>query len=964
MLPPYYLFPIMMFFLFAFVHVSRLTFVTPSRLKLLGHASDLLFLLILQTCELGYIGAVHFWLHHLCNVRLRLPSLPLNLAILAWLWLNFLASVYDLENTRYNLQTLLFSTIRTYAMRMVRWKLASPLYLVPTMVGPAKTANHIYDAIYDDFPFWISLGVVVLICLFVSIAFLYVNKDAVIASAYRPLPHDLVETAIDDEMQQGLIPPRHGCRRLADSPWPDRRPCATPPSLFQSSLFIVVHILMVFHLLAVALFLFFPANRRLPWFSVRPVSYNLMVCMTHYERWMPRWKRELFPKTARTFLPAGRFWLDGRDRPAFPAVHGDLPAFCAYNRDAQNCRGFAPTPSPTPVPNPPNIVLLIYESMNPATYLIDGEFLDEQARSTIEGPDFLVSETAFYDRKVVPALRALAKEGITFSGLSAHGLPTFSAFHSLLTGVVPSQTYMNTVDGAPAHTDEIPSFLRAEGYRTMCVTAGPLVWDSLDNWAFRRSAVEEALITMRCEEGYGDLLGDPIQDALTPRPAMVDCSQREAEVKRMARRFAGSDFPKWFDYIASYFPNERQARVLNVSIENLAFHDWSPDRVTTRQFQLHWRQQRALLDRTNQSNKPIFGILLDVDAHTPYRGWDSEQFYEPIDKSISPWGEEHKRARYRRVNQYVDSYFVKETIDFLRREAPNTIVVLTGDHGTRDMPIRRKNSHVTNRTVFSGDCVDGTSGVDSLFVVSGVISYLGDDPAVKAALQLDKLGGKTIKIPCDHNDLMYTLMDVTSQLNGHSVPPTSRRARSLFNLSSTLIDDIAKGGNKAALEKIDATKWQSLSVLSHQLEYRNGSQMFRTHPIDLEGGHYYSHASYPTCLKGEGAPEMKLGLGNATWMGESMFNYLDSENHMFAMNELFHYRFRDRLCIEKQDCALPQRNRPVMFNDASFYLSVVGVPALAGVAGFWIVGLFYVHDWTYERKKRRYSEDMELALEL
>jgi arylsulfatase A-like enzyme len=609
------------------------------------------------------------------------------------------------------------------------------------------------------------------------------------------------------------------------------------------------------------------------------------------------------------------------------------------------------------------VVLLVYESMNPSTYLIDGEFLDEQARSKPDDPTFVVTDTPFYDRHLMPSLRSLAEGGITFSGMASLGLPTFSAFHSLLTGVTPSQTYVNVVDAGQAHADDIPSFLRGEGYRTMVVSAGPLVWDALETWAYRRPAREEALIRMRCAEGYGDLLGDPVQDALTSRPRMVDCSRREREIKRRARELSRHEFPKWFDYIASYFPNADQAKVLNLSMENVQFRDWSPDRVTARQFQVHWRQQRAFLERSNQSDKPIFGVLLDVEAHTPYTGYDSEEYYGKIDPALSPLSEEHKRERFKRVNHYVDRYFVNETIEFLRREDPNTIVILTGDHGTRDVPIRRKNIHVTNRTVFSGDCVDGSSGVDSFFVVSGVINYLGNDPAVRTALKLDELGGKTIKISCDHNDLMYTVMEVVSDLNGHSVPPTNRRSRNLINLSSTLIADISSRGTDAALSKIEQSRWQSLSVVSHQLEYRNGTQMLRTHPLDSEGAHYYHRATYPTCLKSEDAPEMKTGGANASLMTDSLFEYLDSENYMISMNQFFHYRFRDQRCVDHGDCSIPT-NRRLSFDDRLFYIGVVLVPALSGLVGFWIVGLCYVHEWQFERKKRRYSEEVELSLEL
>jgi arylsulfatase A-like enzyme len=951
-----------MFFVFAILHLFRVLFPTPSRLNPIGRNSDALVLMLFQTGELGYIGCVHLWFHKVWTVRWRFPSLPLNLAFFGWLVADFLFAFYDLENVRYNLQSLLFSIIRTFITQLWLPKLAIPLYFIPTTTSPPLIAPFVTDQVFDDFTFFGTLLVSWIFFAGVGIVLLCLNKPKVLASVHRPIPHELDESPDDMSHDQAeLIAPRGGCRRITGTGWPGQSRCQ-PNSEFRRPLFVVFHVLMVFHLLALGLFLFYPMQHRLKWFSIRPVSFNLMVCMTHYERWMSKPKQARASQTARSFLPPGRYWLDGRERPLFPAMHGDFAAFCAYNRDNETCRTFRKTPSPTPMAKPPNVVLLIYESMNPSTYLIDGEFLDEQAVSTIRDPNFLVSETPFYDRTLMPSLRAFARDGITFAGLSSLGLPTFSGMHGLMTGAVPSQTFMNMVDGIRAQTDDIPTFMRSEGYRSFYVSAVPLAYDGVGNWAFRRPAIEEALIQMRCAEGYGDLLGDPIQDALMPRPSMLNCSRKQREVKRKAREFADRDFPKWFDYVACYYPNEEQGRLLNLSSETLSNRDWTPDRITTRQFRLHWRQQRAFLDRNNQTDKPIFAGYLDSESHIPYCGYDLEQFYTPLDPSLSFLSDDHRRERFKRVNHYVDEYFINETIDFLRKEDPHTIVILTGDHGTRDVPIRRKNSHVTNRTVFSGDCVDGSSGVDSFFAVSGIINYLGDDPTVKAALQLDRLRGKTLKMACDHNDLMYTVIDLVSQFNGHSIPPSSRRSRNLINLSVQMMDDIAKKGNQAALERIDRSNWQSLSMVSGQLEFRNGSRMLRIHPMDPEGAHYYPGVSFPTCLKSEDAPEMETGGEKVPEMSEAMFDWLESENFMFSMNRLFHYKFRDKECVEKGNCAFPTNTR-LKFNNRFFYGGVIFFPVTGGLIGFWIVALCYVHECRFQRKKRRYSKAVALTEE-
>jgi hypothetical protein len=93
----------------------------------------------------------------------------------------------------------------------------------------------------------------------------------------------------------------------------------------------------------------------------------------------------------------------------------------------------------------PNIVLMIIESLNPSTYLIDEEFIDETSASRKGDPQYYISDKPFYNKEYAPYLRALAAEGVTFSGMNSLGIPTYSGWHSLLTGLVPSQNYMNIV---------------------------------------------------------------------------------------------------------------------------------------------------------------------------------------------------------------------------------------------------------------------------------------------------------------------------------------------------------------------------------------------------------------------------------------------------------------------------------------------------------------------------------------
>ena len=89
---------------------------------------------------------------------------------------------------------------------------------------------------------------------------------------------------------------------------------------------------------------------------------------------------------------------------------------------------------------------------------------------------------------------------------------------------------------------------------------------------------------------------------------------------------------------------------------------------------------------------------------------------------------------------------------------PNTIVLITGDHGTSDVPAKEPNGKVVDDVKFDPKCIYTSNGSDSFFLVSGLMSYLGKDERIKKAFGLDKLAGKMMKFTVDHCDMIYTTM--------------------------------------------------------------------------------------------------------------------------------------------------------------------------------------------------------------
>jgi arylsulfatase A-like enzyme len=835
-------------------------------------------------------------------LKLRLPLLPFNIGAFCIPLFFFLAGTYDLENTRHNLSAVTPSHFQLYLA--AGFAHAPPLYAIDNKYAEEGTIDVILSSTMDAPGFWIAFFAVTASTVAVGCWLLYRFRDN---SVYRAVEGDVVQ-------------------------WPSKTEMKAP-------FFLVFHVIGGLHLIILTVFMVQRSTRPLSWFAWRPYSYSTIVAMTHWEGRLPRVYRRSLLRNVRSFLPPGRYWLDTRRPAEYPAVHGDVAAYCAYN--PQHCSKFVPTPSPTPLPNMPNVVLLIYESMNPLTYLINPEFIDEHTGINASDPRHIVTDTPFFDAELMPAINHFAKSGVTFSGMSSHGLPTAAGWHSLMTGALPSQSYLNFHHAREAHSDDIASFMRHEGYRSMYFSGGNPSIHHFHNFIYRRTAREEALVRMRCIEGYGDVLGDPVQERLSGKPLLKKCDP--AQVEATARRLKDLDRPKWFDYVASYFPNEHQARILNLSWDSLIYHDWYADRILDHQFQLHWRQQRDLLDRRNLTKTPMFATILNVDSHMPYRGYDRNEFYGGMPDTT-------KEQRFRRVNRYVDKYMIGDIVDYLRREDPNTIVIVTGDHGTRDVPVRWKESRVTNKTVFSGDCVGTSSGVDSLFVVSAIMSYLGNDTDVVKALGLDRLAGKTLKVPTDHEDLTYTVMEIISRLKGHSLPPTHKRARNLVDLATTVIEQNEASGPSAVIESLNSSGWQSISLVTYQLDYRNGSQMLRTHTSDSSEAHYYSNASYPTCLKRIGAPDMNLGGEHVEEMTDAAFRYLAHENYLLRTNSLYNYAFRNEQCIAKGDCRFAKR-RPYQISEWFYIQFMVSASLVGALIGFAFVGVVYLRVWAGKRRK-------------
>ncbi|OHT02673.1 hypothetical protein TRFO_30171 [Tritrichomonas foetus] len=936
LLPGPYLMSIMVYIPMALLILCKFAFNTTSKLTILGERWRVLPELFIQACDVAFFACIHFWIHKLFEKKLKIPTLPLNIFFYALYFLFFGFSVYDFENTRHNMQSIMYSTLKAYIASVGGNKFTAPLHMVSGEPGQSDSfMNIVYTTILDAPLFW-GIFIIFMFAYFIfCIILLFKFKEVFFAACKSKIKDYMYESDENDDSNDSYGSNesknmKYGCynfKKRSAYMW-------VPANEYNNFLFNIYHCLGIFYLIFTICYLLIPMRAKLANMTLFPYSFNLVVSMTHFEKELYSSVKPKMKEIIRSYLPKGRYWIDNRNDPIYPMVHGDIKAFCSYNSQDPRCTNVINQTSLPQINNikPPNIAFLVYESMNPLSYLINDSFIDEHIELSPQDSKYYLTDTPYYSSTVMPHLAEYAKEGITFSGMSSFGLPTFSGWHALFTGLVPSQTYMNVIDAFQAHVDDTPSYFRNDGYRTLVVSATKFGFDGTSSWAFRKSAEEEAKTKLHCIDGFGDMLNDPIQQELMKnrKPELRHCTKKE--IMREAKN--SLSFPRWFDYIGNYFPDESQANILNISRKTLKKCMWQSDRITSSQYQLHWNQQKEFLKRTGQDNKPIFGILNNIEPHIPYHGYDQEDQYEQIDKSIHRMSDEHKKERFIRVNKYTDKHFIHDTIEFFKKEDPNTIVVITGDHGTRDIPIRSKNSPVTNKAVFSGDCVYNPSGVDSFFVTSGTLLYLGDDENVKETLGLKTLKGKTLKVATDHNDLTYTLMDVITKIRGKAIPPTNKLGRNLVEFTQDvqkIINENTSSSSTKVIKYIDDMQWQSVSFLSHQMEYRKGAEFLRTHPASYRGAHYYNVASFPTCMKKINEPDKKLGGNKAKRMFYDMFDFQNINNYLLYHNCIYNYQFRDTKCREKGQCHLPKKLPDINIDDRGFYIAIVGFPLICSI---------------------------------
>ncbi|CAL6051533.1 Sulfatase [Hexamita inflata] len=527
-------------------------------------------------------------------------------------------------------------------------------------------------------------------------------------------------------------------------------------------------------------------------------------------------------------LKSNEDWLDQRNVPEFPTVYAEKSIVCSYNPNIEYCQ--QQLNEYTSPQDAPNVVLVVVESFSPGPMMLENNVVQSQT-SIVDGP--------LYKQQFLPHLRSLSESGVSFASLSSNGLPTVFGWHSLMTGEIPYSNSINMAQSVFNDVDDFPSYFKQQGYHTMYVSPSSFKFDGKHNWLFR---------------------GREVLDS-------------EEQLNHM---------PLWFDDVYQYFPNETQLNELN--LEASQYQTWIPDRITASQFISHFEQAK-----TNQS-APVLGVWATVDTHMPFSGQDDNKFYEQFKfgEGISGFGSNKRVDRYSTVVKYTDHY-IGQVVDFLRNNYNNTVVVVLGDHGAREVPSYR-NSTVDKMDPFSAlyddSCNDLPFSNDQQFTTSAVISYLGDDSYIKQLFE--PIYQKVVKVPTDHQDMIRTLYDIVEQSTGKHLA-SSRNGRNLFELTQNLMSNT-----------LLRSHWSLRSTHLHS-ELATQDTIYRFHSLGARGQVF--SGIYPTCVTNESRDNIsKLQF-------KQFSNYQKFFDYLQRNNKQFNYQFRNESCVYPTVCRFPNSHQ-------------------------------------------------------
>ncbi|CAL6005517.1 Sulfatase [Hexamita inflata] len=527
-------------------------------------------------------------------------------------------------------------------------------------------------------------------------------------------------------------------------------------------------------------------------------------------------------------LPPNEDWLDQRETPIFPLVHAPKEFVRAYNNHTKEV---LPERKAAKLPN---IVFLSWESFSPAPkYVRDEVLLNE--KSFMQGQP--------YRKDYLPNLAGLAETGHTFMAMRSNGIPTINGWHAFTTGEMPSSKSVNVISSQYNQVDDFPSKFREYGYWNLMVWPCNLDSDKIHYFAFRGK-------------------------------------QRQSGPEFIEK------FPTWFDEIHQFYPTKEEAETMGILEYPEKQRSWTADRISSQTFNYFFNKQVS-------EERPVFGFYGNVDTHEDFSWFDDPIQYEPY---IVGQGRSNRydvygmHDAYSTVIRYSDAAFGR-IIKNIKENAPETIVVIMGDHGTRQAPLYLhpdKKINEESEIYYDMECNHKTAGPDMQFTTSAVMSYFGTNEYLKS--KFDAIKNMTTFEPADQQDVVHTIMLLLEGMTDYQLPST-RLGVDLLNEANNVI-------NNKPTKKVG-----KISISHINMEYSDSRGLFRMALGGPKDG-YQVVKPVPSCIQGKNSINTNFDV--QVYKDAKMM--VDLYTFMSKNDRYFSYDFRNTTCVLEGTCQFPEPN--------------------------------------------------------
>ncbi|ESU41693.1 Sulfatase [Giardia duodenalis] len=983
LLPGPFLIPIIAFTFTLLLSLLKFFGSNTSQKKILPLSAYFLLTILMSFIELGAMSFVFSLLHYAFCQKLPVPPVFINAFIIIICVGLFMGTLYDLESAREYQGILTLSILQTYVFHTSYPSWPLPDNYIVGRKAPTGGIEVLFESIRLHYQHWLIIFSIIAVLIVFAIVMLVANWDAFVFSLFSrktlvaqhkriptradltdkklhilnsiaefsvksiPAIHQLTKSAPFYSNQSSTItsfelqtvqtvPPCYGQQdegrsaeeyvpNLATTPRQRRFPVKLYDTLFLSPEFIIAAVCAVCYIgILLAMLVGKPI---LPNFLDRgaPMSYMFLKQMGPYQASVFSGKDAYADMVQRVrsqyTLPSGECWLDQRESPVYPLLHASYDVCCAYNRvaDGVDCAAFKAKPrwseDDTRLADPDP------QSESPNVVLLIWESLSLSpyfyTDTFLQGEERLLrTADSMLKADIVPNLQTFVENGISFINSAALGLPTVSGWHSLMTGLVPNFYGVNMITSAVSDVYGLPQFFSDAGYENFYLSPSSFAFDGKDAWVTR---------------------------------------------------------PGWFTDVVYYHPTDEQAVELGIDPESvLQTKSWVADRITNRQF----INTFSSIAKKNP-NKPILGAYMNVDTHTPFDGFDKEEFYSDdvldgmiISCQADPETPECRLlldsyiAKYARVLKYSDKYFLGKTLEFLENNHPNTIVVIVGDHGTRaSVDKSRLREGVSSAWTYSEECITAAFLDDNAFTTGGFISYLGGPGkgAYNAEVYefFEKWKGTVYTGTTDNREVAHLAYLLAVDESRRTKVPSYRLMRNLADV----LQNVSSGGS--------LSPWHSVSSIGLGTEYRTERTLYRTNSQDQSGALQYGDIKGFTCINilekdVRQATTNQVRTGHTlrvvedTDMYSSAVELVQFHNFLLTNGRIFHRSFHNTSCVDEtysQGLDEPACSFPVSEGKGTsnwLFAAILGVMLVISAAiGGILSSIAYCWRFKYLRTKLR-----------